>query len=121
MHPHLQRSLIKKLKRKQIELRESGLNVQLLISTHSPFILSQVEKNEICLLKRDTHLTVTKFDNEFFQRLAGKFSKEKLKHFDHIFRIYPEIFLSRGVLIVEGHTRIWGYTRICKKNSRLRF
>ncbi|MGB8219975.1 MAG: AAA family ATPase [Methanoregula sp.] len=115
MHPHLQRSLIKKLKRKQIELQESGLDVQFLISTHSPFILSQVEKNEICLLKRDTHLTVTKFDNEFFQRLAGKFSKDKLKHFDHIFRIYPEIFLSRGVLIVEGHTEFGAIPEFAKK------
>lgn len=115
MHPHLQRSLIKKLKGKQTNLLESGLNVQFLISTHSPFILSQIEKNEICLLKRDNCLTVTKFDNDFFQRLAGKFSNDKLKHFDHIFRIYPEIFLSRGVLIVEGHTEFGAIPEFAKK------
>lgn len=115
MHPHLQRSLIKKLRRKQVELKEIGLNVQFLISTHSPFILSQVEKNEICLLKKDNHITVTKFDQAFFQKLAGKFSQDKLKHFDHIFRMYPEIFLSRGVLIVEGRTEFGAIPEFAKK------
>jgi putative ATP-dependent endonuclease of the OLD family len=115
MHPHLQRSLIKKIKIKQKELSALGLNVQFFITTHSPFVLSQIEKSEICLLKRNEGLTVTKFSREFFQTLSPEISTEKLKHFDYIFRIYPEIFLSRGILIVEGKTEFGAIPEFAKK------
>jgi len=119
MHPHLQRSLIKKIKIKQQELSTLGLNVQFLVTTHSPFILSQIEKNEICLLKRGITLTATKFSPDFFQTLSTEISEEKLKHFDYIFRIYPEIFLSRGVLIVEGKTEFGALPEFAKKLENL--
>jgi putative ATP-dependent endonuclease of the OLD family len=115
MHPHLQRSLIKKIKIKQRELSELGLNVQFLITTHSPFILSQIEKNEICLLKRNAELSVTKFSSEFFQAISSEISERKLKHFDYIFRVYPEIFLSRGVIITEGKTEFGAIPEFAKK------
>ena len=115
MHPHLQRSLIKKIKIKQRELSEMGLNVQFFITTHSPFILSQIEKTEICLLKRKPVFSVTKFTPEFFQDISLEITEEKLKHFDYIFRVYPEIFLSRGVLITEGKTEFGAIPEFAKK------
>ena len=115
MHPHLQRSLIKKIKVKQQELSKMGLNVQFFITTHSPFILSQIEKSEICLLKRNPDLSVTKFNQTFFQDIVTEISEEKLKHFDFIFRVYPEIFLSRGVLIIEGKTEFGAIPEFAKK------
>ena len=115
MHPHLQRSLIKKIKTKQRELSELGLNVQFFITTHSPFILSQIEKTEICLLKRNVDLSVTKFSPEFFKDVSSEISEAKLKHFDYIFRVYPEIFLSRGVLIIEGKTEFGAIPEFAKK------
>lgn len=115
MHPHLQRSLIKKIKIIQRELFESGLFVQFFITTHSPFILSQIEKTEICLIKKKTELAITKFTPEFFHDVSSEVSEEKLKHFDYIFRIYPEIFLSRGVLIIEGKTEFGAIPEFSKK------
>jgi putative ATP-dependent endonuclease of OLD family len=115
MHPHLQRSLIKKIKIKQRELFELGLNVQFFITTHSPFILSQIEKTEICLLKKKPEISITKFTPEFFQDVSAEITEEKLKHFDYIFRIYPEIFLSRGVLIIEGKTEFGAIPEFAKK------
>lgn len=106
MHPHLQRSLIKKLKAKQKIFAEMGYNVQLIITTHSPSILSQIEKSDICLLsKKNGDCKIVKFDQSFEHQIISELgAKEKLKHFDFVFRQYPEIFLSRGVIIVEGQS-----------------
>jgi putative ATP-dependent endonuclease of OLD family len=106
MHPHLQRSLIKKLKVKQKEFANMGYNVQLIITTHSPSILSQIEKSDICMLRKENNTCkVIRFDDSFEQQIINELAdKEKLKHFDFVFRLYPEIFLSRGVIIVEGHS-----------------
>ncbi|AKB36321.1 hypothetical protein MSSAC_1731 [Methanosarcina siciliae C2J] len=106
MHPHLQRSLIKKLKAKQKVFAEMGYNVQLIITTHSPSILSQIEKSDICLLsKKNDECKIVKLDQDFEHQIISELgAKEKLKHFDFVFRQYPEIFLSRGVIIVEGQS-----------------
>lgn len=116
MHPHLQRSLIKRLKNKQIELSKKGLNVQIIITTHSPFILSQIEKSEISLIKKDNDkCQLIRFDNKFIQEIKKEISLEKVKHFDYIFRMYPEILLSRGVIIVEGKTEFGAIPEFAKK------
>lgn len=116
MHPHLERSLINKLKKKQIELRGQGLNIQLIITTHSPFILSKVQKSDICLIKKNgkNHI-ITKFDDAFIQDIITDLSFDKLKHFDYIFRSYPEIFLSKGVIIVEGRSEFGAIPEFVKK------
>ncbi len=117
MHPHLQRSLIKKLKIKQGELLDLGLNVQLIITTHSPFVLSQVEKSDICLFNKDMDkkIQINKFNDTFIDRLKKELSPEKIKHFDYIFRLYPEIFLSRGVIIIEGRSEFGAIPEFAKK------
>lgn len=107
MHPHLQRSFIKKLKKKQEDLLELSITLQLIITTHSPFILSQLNKSNICLIRKDEEeFKITKFDNEFFSGISSDLSHDKIKHFEYIFRIYPEIFLARGVIIVEGPSEL---------------
>lgn len=102
MHPHLQRNFIKKLKKKQKEIRtEMGINVQIILTTHSPFILSQLDKSNICLVKKgEKSVEIKRLDNSFFQGIHS----DQLKHFESIFRMYPEIFLARGVIIVEGQS-----------------
>ena len=117
MHPHLQRSLIKKLKIKQGELIDHGINVQLIITTHSPFILSQIEKSNIRLFKKDSDkkMQLIKFDDAFIDQLKKELSPIKIKHFDYIFRLYPEIFLSRGVIIVEGRSEFGAIPEFAKK------
>ena len=71
MHPHLQRSLMQKLKAKVEELSRKGLNVQMIVTTHSPFILSQIDKSDIRLIRKeqDEH-RICKFDKSFFDELA---------------------------------------------------
>lgn len=117
MHPHLQRSFISKLKAKQKEFSEDlGLNVQFIITTHSPFVLSQLNKSEICLIKKGLdEFEITRLNDQFIEGICEELSKDKLKHFDYLFRIYPEIFLSRGVIIVEGHSEFGALPEMAKK------
>lgn len=116
MHPHLERSLINKLKKKQKELLEQGLNIQIIITTHSPFILSKVQKSDIRLIKKygKDHI-ISKFDDAFIQSIILDLSFDKVKHFDYIFRTYPEIFLSKGVIIVEGRSEFGTIPEFVKK------
>lgn len=120
MHPHLQRSFINKLKKKQKEwLEEFNINVQFIITTHSPFVLSQVDKSEIRVIKKyQNEFQIIILDDQFFQdictNIPGYQPIEKLKHFDNIFRIYPEIFLSRGVIIVEGQSEFGALPEMAK-------
>lgn len=117
MHPHLQRNFISKIKAKQKEFSDDlGLNVQFIITTHSPFVLSQLNKSEICLIKKSLNkFNITRLDDQFIQSICEELSKEKLKHFDYLFRIYPEIFLSRGVIVVEGHSEFGALSEMAKK------
>lgn len=116
MHPHLQRSFIRKIKAKQKEfLEDIGLNVQFIITTHSPFVLSQVDKSEICLIKKgEDKFHITHLNDQFIQGICEELSKDKLKHFDYLFRTFPEIFLSRGVIIVEGHSEYGAIPEMAK-------
>ncbi len=117
MHPHLQRSFIKKLKKKHKQwLVDYRINVQFVITTHSPFILSQVDKAKISLIKKANNaFQVTRLNNDFIKTICADLSEDKLKHFDTIFRTYPEIFLSRGVIIVEGQSEFGAIPEMAQK------
>lgn len=116
MHPHLQRNFIKKLKMRQNKLYEDGYTVQIILTTHSPSILSRIDKSEIVLLKKENDGTckAITFNNKFIEELKKDISSDQIKHFDHIFRMYPEIFLSRGVIIVEGKTEFGAIPEFAK-------
>jgi putative ATP-dependent endonuclease of the OLD family len=116
MHPHLQRSLIKRLKYKQQKLVDLGYYIQFIISTHSPSILSQIDKSEISLIKKDGGMRkVIRFGEDFMEEIKTSMSEDKIKHFDNLFRLYPEIFLSKGVIIVEGDTEFGAIPEFAKK------
>jgi predicted ATP-dependent endonuclease of OLD family len=116
MHPHLQRSFIKKLKARQNKLQEDGYTVQIIITTHSPSILSRIDKSEIVLLRKESDgiCKSISFGSNFIEEIERDTSPEQIKHFDHIFRMYPEIFLSRGVIIVEGKTEFGAIPEFAK-------
>lgn len=116
MHPHLQRSFVKKLKMRQKKLHEDGYTVQIIITTHSPSILSRIDKSEIVLLKKksDGFCKSISFDSSFIEEIKKDTSTEQVKHFDYIFRMYPEVFLSRGVIIVEGKTEFGAIPEFAK-------
>lgn len=116
MHPHLQRSLIKQLIRKNIELTSRSISRQFIITSHSPFILSQVEKSDICLIKNENGINnVIRLDDNFMTNIVSEMPPEKLKHFDLLFRQYPEIFLSNGIIIVEGLSEYGALPEFAKK------
>lgn len=116
MHPHLQRSLIKKLRNKQMEFAELGYDIQFILTTHSPSILSQIDKSEISLIKKYNGMCrAIRFDDKFMEDIKKSFSNDKTKHFDNIFRLYPEIFLSKGVIVVEGDTEFGAIPEFAKK------
>lgn len=103
MHPHLQRRFINNLIAKQKDLSNKK-NIQFIITTHSPFILSQVDKPDICLIRKENQqIKTSRLNKEFFDKLKLHLKPKDIKHFDTIFRNYPEIFLTRGVIIVEGN------------------
>ena len=116
MHPHLQRSLIKRLKHKQQKLVDLGYDIQFILSTHSPSILSQIDKSEISLIKRDGGMCkAIRFGEDFMEEIKKTVSEDKIKHFDNLFRLYPEIFLSKGVIIVEGDIEFGAIPEFAKK------
>jgi len=115
MHPHLQRSFIKKLKRKQKELKDKGYSAQMLLTTHSPSILSQIDKSEITIIKKENGIyNPINLNNRFLEELEQEVSPRQIKHFDYIFRMYPEIFLSKNIIIVEGKTEFGAFPEFAK-------
>ena len=116
MHPHLQRILIRNLRNKMHNLFAGGINTQMIITTHSPSILSQIDKADLRIITRkNSNYQIIKFDSAFIEELKKELKPEKLKHLDYIFRIYPEVFLSRGVIIVEGKSEFGAFPEFVKK------
>jgi predicted ATP-binding protein involved in virulence len=59
LHPSLQRTLVPRL-------REALPNVQFIVTTHSPLVLSSFDRNEIVALDRDAEGGVRELDRQIF-------------------------------------------------------
>lgn len=101
LHPHQQRKLSKYL--------ANSFDQQVLITTHSPQIVSEFKPNKIVRLYQDNKIT----------KVAQGGCSEKLKlEFDdfgyRINAISSEIFFSNAVFLVEGPSEKLFYTALAK-------
>ena len=115
MHPHLQRSMIKKLKKKQNELKRENISAQFIITTHSPYVLSQVDYSDIFILRNNNEDSkVINLNKSLINKVCKEIKETKLKHFNTIFKFYPEIFLSRVIILVEGDSEFGALNEFSK-------
>ena len=114
LHPHLQRNLIRSLTKIQNQFKErGGMTFQLIISTHSPFIVSSLSLNNLTFLRKrgKYELISKKIDEDTFIEEIRKMGDRGLKKSSTIKRVlsvlfynYSEIFFSKCVIIGEGET-----------------
>lgn len=113
LHPHLQRNLVTSLIEIQKKFKEKGINFQLIISTHSPFIISRLSLDNLIFLRKTgkDRIISKKIDkNEFIEeiRRLGKSGLTKSstikRSLEILFYNYSEIFFSKCVIIGEGET-----------------
>lgn len=101
LHPHQQRKLSKYL--------ANSFDQQVLITTHSPQIVSEFRPNKIVRLYQDNKITKV--------AQGGCSEKLKLKFDDFGYRINAissEIFFSNAVFLVEGPSEKLFYTALAK-------
>jgi len=124
LHPHMQRHLVKFLRNLQNMWGEKGYRLQIIITTHSPSVLSRFSIEEVVLLKkqkgmvnvsnwREGKLEKLATDLEPDEKKRGKSRSLIKKHLEMLLSIYAEAFFSSLVVIVEGETElgaipVWG-------------
>lgn len=93
--PHTQRKVVR------FVLSEMG---QAIVTSHSPYVIEQFEPGQIVIIERksDGGLVGKPIDT---QQIKPK--KFKMEH-----RQFAEAILSRGVLVVEGHTEVFVFSSI---------
>ncbi|QUH24213.1 AAA family ATPase [Methanobacterium alkalithermotolerans] len=116
LHPHLQRSFIKSLKKFQEKFTGEGIQFQFLISTHSPFVIESIELENLNLIRKKEQkphsLKVNR--KEFIEKTLDEMGVQENKknkkrtqinyYLDEIFLKNADIFFSGCVIIVEGQT-----------------
>lgn len=100
LHPHLQRSLIKQLKKFQDRFFEIGITLQIISSTHSSFIISPLEIENLTFIRKYgcNFFPIKIYQDEF------KSEPKINKHLKTLLINYSEVFFSRFVIIGEGKT-----------------
>lgn len=107
LHPHLQKNLIKTLMKIQDDFKAEGIEFQLLISTHSPFIITPLSLDNLTFLRRESEKSITKKIgmDEFIDKLEefGNISTIK-RNLETLFYNNSDIFFSKCVIVGEGET-----------------
>lgn len=115
LHPHMQRHVINQLRELQKNWAESGRQLQIILTTHSPSCLKRVSPTEFILLRSDSR--AIKWNEEHLEDLASKLEPEdankdrRRKKFNQLstwanrlFDEFAEAILNSVVIIVEGET-----------------
>lgn len=115
LHPHMQRHIINQLRELQKNWAESGRQLQIILTTHSPSCLKRVLPNEFIQLRPDSRAIQWRSDQ--LQVLASKLEPDETnasrrrKKFnqlntwvDRLFDEFSEAMLNNVVIIVEGET-----------------
>ncbi len=99
-HPQMQYIFIENIKK---TLEEKGVNLQTIMTTHSPHIVSRSDFNDIKYLKKEGSNIVAKNLKELEKSLEGQGEIFKfLKQYLTVHR--AEIFFTDKVIFVEGDT-----------------
>lgn len=115
LHPQMQRNLIKTLKNIQEKFKEDGLNLQFILSTHSPFIISPLKFENLIFIRKDETKTYSiKLENDVAEEIFNELYPEghtkrnkKIKKINRrletLFK-YSDVFFSKCVILTEGPT-----------------
>ena len=115
LHPHMQRHLIKFIRILQQLWKEKGYQLQLLITSHSPSVLSRFDPKEIILLRRSNGKAIASkwrvnqiaelvYALEPDVKKQGRKASQLRKWVENFLTIYADVFFSSFVIIVEGQT-----------------
>ncbi len=115
LHPHMQRHLMNSLRRFQQLWGEKGYRLQIIITTHSPSIVSRASLHELIVFRRESNQTsaITWRKNEL-QTIAEELEPDESKRgkkYNQL-RNWSEFFLERNadvffsncVIVAEGET-----------------
>jgi putative ATP-dependent endonuclease of OLD family len=118
LHPHLQRHLIRALMEIQKKFRADDIELQLIISTHSPHTLVTISPENLTLLRSTTESSspngLKLIKEEFIEEVSSitpvdaatlrKRKKQLSRWLSQFFNTYAEVFFSRCVIVGEGDT-----------------
>jgi len=115
LHPHMQRHFINFIKRIQKLWKDEGYLLQIIITTHSPSVVSRFEPFDITILqKMNGSVKATQFTKEDYEQItnldgADKEKQSKLKrqlqhHLELVLEQNADVFFSNLIIIVEGET-----------------
>jgi len=119
LHPHLQRQLLKNLKKIQnIFYEEYNINMQIIITSHSSNIIKNIEYNELKIIRKNKEsfseciefpknifeIILQEFDSNQNNDKLMKVKKSLIIIFNKIISFYPELFFSKIAILGEGQT-----------------
>lgn len=115
LHPHMQRHLVKSLRRIQELWAEEGYALQVISTTHSPSIVTRISPHELVIFHKAADGTnAVKWEEDELQRIVeelepdqanwGKKYNQLRNWTDFFFERYADVFFSNCVIVVEGDT-----------------
>jgi putative ATP-dependent endonuclease of OLD family len=115
LHPHMQRHLMNSLRRLQRLWGEKGYRLQIMITTHSPSIVSRGSLHELIVFRRELNQTnAIKWRKNELQAIAEELEPDEskrgkkynqLRNWSEFFQERnADVFFSNCVIVVEGET-----------------
>jgi len=102
LHPHLQRNLVKTLKQFQERFEELNVKLQVITSTHSPYILNPIKIDNLTIIKKyNNEFSIIKLYEEDFTN-----DKKLKRNLEILISNFSEIFFSRFIIMFEGESEV---------------
>lgn len=114
LHPHMQRNLIKSLKKFKELFEKRNIFIQFFISTHSPYIVSNLNIPELNIIrKNENNIISVKLGDNYIEKICSEFftetncSSKNLRNINIALNLLlssSDVFFSKGVILCEGNT-----------------
>ena len=120
LHPHMQRHIINQLRELQRNWAESGRQLQIILTTHSPSCLKRVSPTELIQLRSDSHAVKWTHDKleDLASTLTSRNSLLNLRRWsERLFGEFAEVLLSKVIIVVEGDTELGFISALIDKSD----
>ena len=115
LHPHMQRHFINFINKIQKLWKKEGYQLQIIITTHSPSVVSRFEPFNLTILqKKDEMIKATQLKKEELESISkkheqnitdlGKFQQQLQLCLEVLLEQYADVFFSNLVVVGEGFT-----------------
>ena len=125
LHPHMQRNFIKSLKEFKELFKENNIFIQFFISTHSPYIISNLKIPELNIIRKNKkNIISVKLENNYAETICSEFFKEtncSSKNLKNITKIiddllkFSDVFFSKEVILCEGYSEFGAFPVLANK------